>query len=213
MNDARLRHAVSDKTVLLTGTSSVVTEAATRHLTRAGARVLLATHPSHPPIGEVPVYRADPATPAAMRALAGRLLDEHDRLDIVIHTAGTPPRQPSRRGFQDTINTHYVGPTTLLRSLLPVLRSGGSAHLINVCPAHLRLPLPARWGGHRASKAAFDTWFRGLAMKGCDRGVTMTSVYIGLAGTDAVTLICDAITRRPRQIAPWWLKSTRATGQ
>ncbi|MER5264921.1 SDR family NAD(P)-dependent oxidoreductase [Actinosynnema sp. NPDC002837] len=212
MNDARLRHAVRDKTVLLTGTSSGVTDAATRHLTRAGARVLVATHPAHRPIGEVPVYRADPATPAAMRVLAERLLDEHDRLDIVIHTAGTPPRRPSCRDFQDTINTHYVGPTTLIRGLLPALRTGGSAHLINVCPAHLRLPLPARWGGHRASKAAFDTWFRGLALKGRDRGVTTTTVYTGLVGADAVTLICDAITSRPRQIAPWWLKWPHAIG-
>ncbi|WP_053719733.1 SDR family NAD(P)-dependent oxidoreductase [Saccharothrix sp. NRRL B-16348] len=212
MNDARLRHAVAGKTILLTGTSCGVTDAAARHLTRAGARVLVATHPGHRPAGEVSVYRADPATPAAMRVLAQRLLDEHDRLDIVIHTAGTPPRRASCRNFEHTINTHYLGPTTLIRGLLPALRTGGSAHLINVSPAHLRLPLPARWGGHRASKAAFDTWFRGLALKARDRGVTTTSVYTGLVGADPITLICDAITRRPRQIAPWWLKSTSPIG-
>ncbi|XVS67438.1 SDR family NAD(P)-dependent oxidoreductase [Actinosynnema sp. CA-299493] len=210
MNDARLRHAVSGRTILFTGTSCGATDAAARHLTRAGARVLVATHPAHRPTGEVSVYRADPATPAAMRVLAERLLDEHDRLDIVIHTAGTPPRQPSRRDPPYPIDTHYTGPTTLIRGLLPALGTDGSAHLINVSPAHLRLPLPARWGGHRASKAAFDTWFRGLARKG--RGVATTSVYTGLVGADAVTLICDAITLRPRQIAPWWLKSGRAIG-
>lgn len=212
MNDARLRHAVSDRTVLLTGTSGAVTDAATRHLTRAGARVLVATNPAHRPVCEASVYRADPATPSAMRVLAERLLDEHGPLDIVIHTAGTPPRRPSCGDSQDTINTHYVGPTTLIRGLLPALRTGGSAHLINVSPAHLRLPLPARWGGRRASKAAFDTWFRGLALKGRDRGVTTTSVYTGLVGADAVTLICAAITLRPRLIAPWWLRPTGAIG-
>ena len=210
MTDARLRHAVSGRTILLTGTSCGVTDAATRHLTRAGARVLVATHPAHRPAGEVAVYRADPATPAAMRVLARRLLDEHDRLDIVIHTAGTPPRQPSGRDVQHTINTHYLGPTTLIRALLPALRTADAAHLINVSPAHLRLPLPSRWGGHRASKAAFDTWFRGLAPRA--RGVTTTSVYTGFAGADPVALICDAITRRPRQIAPWWLKPAGSVG-
>ena len=202
MNDPRLHRAVSGKTVLLAGSACGVTEAAARHLTGAGARVLVITHPSYRPTGGVPVYRADPAAPAAMRGLAEHLLGEHGRPDIVVHTAGTPPCQ----GVQHTINTHYLGPTTLIRALLPALRSGGSAHLINVSPAHLRLPLPARWGGHRASKAAFDTWFRSLAAIG--RGVTTTSVYTGLVGAGAVALICDAITRRPLQIAPWWLRST-----
>ncbi|QQQ79267.1 SDR family NAD(P)-dependent oxidoreductase [Saccharothrix sp. 6-C] len=212
MTDTRLRHAVAGRTILLTGTSCAVTDAAARHLSRAGARVLVATHPAHRSTGEVWVYRADPAAPATMRVLAEQLLDEHDRLDIVIHTAGTPPKQPSARNSRHPINTHYVGPTTLIRGLLPALRDDGSAQLINVSPAHLRLPLPARWGGHRASKAAFDTWFRGLARKARGRGVTTTSVYTGLVGTDVVTLICDAITLRPRQIAPWWLKSGRAIG-
>ncbi|TQM78703.1 NAD(P)-dependent dehydrogenase (short-subunit alcohol dehydrogenase family) [Saccharothrix saharensis] len=211
MNDSRLRQAVSGKTVLLTGTARGVTDAVTRHLTRAGAHVLLVAHPSHRPTGATPVYRADPAAPAAMRGLAERLLDEHDRLDVVIHAAGTPPRPASCRGVQHAINTHYVGPSTLIRGLLPALRSRGPAHLITVLPAHIRLPLPCRWGSHRASKAAFDTWFRGLATKTRDRDLTTTTVYTGLVRADPVALICDAITLRPRQIAPWWLRTTGAS--
>ncbi|MFE9749492.1 SDR family NAD(P)-dependent oxidoreductase [Saccharothrix saharensis] len=212
MNDTRLRQAVSGKTVLLTGTARGVTEAVTRHLTRAGAQVLVVAHPSHRPTGATAVYRADPAIPAAMRGLAQRLLDEHDRLDIVIHAAGTPPRPASCHGVQHTINTHYVGPSALIRGLLPALRSRDPAHLITVLPAHIRLPLPCRWGGHRASKAAFDTWFRGLATKTSGHGlITTTTVYTGLVRADPVALIRDAITLRPRRIAPWWLRTTGAS--
>ncbi|MBB5957427.1 NAD(P)-dependent dehydrogenase (short-subunit alcohol dehydrogenase family) [Saccharothrix tamanrassetensis] len=237
MNDTPLRHAVFGRTVLLVGTACGVTEAATRCLARVGAKVLVATHladqpvaPAREPGGPVSVYRVDHATPVAMRMLANQVLDEHDDLDLVIHNAGTPPRRPATQpcrpthGPQHPINTHYVGPSTLIRSLLPAMRTG-NAHLINISPAHVRLPVPAAWGGRRASQAAFDVWFRSLTPATHDPGFTTTSIYRGLIGTrtggtgslwarspdrvhaEAVTMICDAITLRPRQIAPWWVGS------
>ena len=98
----------------------------------------------------------------------------------------------------------------------------GQGHVVNVSTIGTRIPPGPRWAAYQASKGAFDTFFRSAAVELRPRGVTATSVYMALIHTrmsaptpifryvpgqtpeEAADVICRAIVKRPRVIAPWW---------
>lgn len=243
MGDAQLRHALSGRTVLVTGVAGATAEAPAWQLAHAGAKVLVTAHPTEQVVVPAcephePVVRCfvDPAVPGAMRELAERVLDEHGGVDVLVHRASGPVRRAAPRSrhrareAHDLFTAHFAGPTTLIRALLPSMRTRGSAHLIAVFDAGARLPVPPWWGDHRAARAAFDAWFRGLAREARTTGVAITGIYtgfvrsasnepasplrraLGLTRSDTTGLILDAIARRPRQLAPWWIRPAPAAG-
>jgi NAD(P)-dependent dehydrogenase (short-subunit alcohol dehydrogenase family) len=91
----------------------------------------------------------------------------------------------------------------------------------------VRLPAAPRWAAYLASKSAFDVWLGSAAPELRGSGIACTSIYLGLVHTrmsaptpayrgapgqtpdEAAQVICRALVRRPRRIAPWWLGPVR----
>jgi NAD(P)-dependent dehydrogenase (short-subunit alcohol dehydrogenase family) len=173
-------------------------------------------------------YRADLTDPESVDALATRVLARHGHIDVLVNNAGKSIRRSLElsfdrpQDFQRTIDINYLGPVRLMLALLPSMCERGEGHLVNVSTIGTRLPPGPRWGAYQASKGAFDTFFRSAAVELRPRGITATSVYMALIHTrmsaptpifryvpgqtpdEAAGVICRAIVRRPRQIAPWW---------
>jgi len=237
-----LRRAVEGKRVLLTGASFGIGAALARRLGAAGAELILAAR-SEAELGAVAreiaaaggraqVCALDLTSPEQI-ARAAEALARQGGAEVVIHNAGKSIRRSIARSldrphdFSRTMAVNYLGPVQLQLALLPAMLERGSGHLVNVSTLGIRLPVAPRWAAYLASKQAFDTWITAAAPELRHRGITCTSVYLGLVHTrmsaptpdyqgmpgqtpdQAAQVLCRALIQRPRRISPWWVSPAR----
>ncbi len=194
-SDARLRRAVADKVVLITGASSGVGRASALRLGAAGATVLLVARRAalldelrdeiRAGGGQADAYPCDLADVDAVAALAEQVLADHGHVDVVVSNAGVSIRRwvsetyDRFRDIERTINVNYLGPTRLLLALLPSMRARGEGHIVYVSTMGVNFP-PLRWSAYIASKVAFEAWLAGVAPEIRADGVTTTSLQLQL---------------------------------
>ena len=82
-------------------------------------------------------YLADLSSLGQVRALAGRILSDHVRLDALINNAGVivREREESEDGFELTFAVNYLAHFLLTSLLLPLLRDSAPARIVNVASA------------------------------------------------------------------------------
>ncbi|MBN9415387.1 MAG: SDR family NAD(P)-dependent oxidoreductase [Candidatus Eremiobacteraeota bacterium] len=226
-----LRQSMQGKVVLLTGASFGIGAALAVRLQAAGARVLLAARSEMElkQLGEH-VYPLDLRDPASVDEVAAAVLRDHGGVDVVIHNAGKSIRRSLLRAldrphdFERCMGVNYLGPVRLQLALLPSMIARGSGHIVNVSSVGVRLPPVAQWAAYLASKSAFDHWLGAAVPELRRHGIRCTSVYLGLVHTrmsaptkeyaslpglsadEAACVLCRALIRRPRSLAPWWLE-------
>ena len=235
----KLRRTVAGKTVLVTGASYGIGEATARSLAAAGATVLVVarsedrlcdlTASINAGGGRAVAYPTDLTDESAVSTLTKQITEEHGPLDIVVSNAGKSLRRSLHdqydrpHDFQRTIDINYLGPVRLLLGLLPVMRSNGSGHIVNVSSVGVRVVPGPQWGAYQASKGAFDRWLRSVAPELHTDGVDVTTVYFalvrtrmiaptpllgslpGLSPDEAADAIAKAVIERPRTIEPPWV--------
>ncbi|KJR07871.1 SDR family NAD(P)-dependent oxidoreductase [Gordonia sihwensis] len=195
----RLRTAVSERAILVTGASYGLGEATALKLGAAGARVILAARSSEKldsvvetitaAGGTARAYRLDLTDLDATSETAARMLEDHGAPDMVINNAGMSIRrslslQYNRpQDFERTMAVNYLGPVRLLLELVPAMQRAGGGHLINVSTIGVRIPPGPRWGAYQASKGAFDTWLRSVEAELTAEGIDLTSIYMALIRT------------------------------
>jgi NAD(P)-dependent dehydrogenase (short-subunit alcohol dehydrogenase family) len=129
-------------------------------LARAGARVVMAgRNPakgaeavaqirSQAPQSNVEFAVLDLASLASVADFAGRFAETHGELDLLVNNAGVmapPERHATSDGFEMQFGTNYLGHFALTARLLPLLRQGDGARVVNVSSL-----------AHRGGKIAFD---------------------------------------------------------
>lgn len=140
-----------DKIVLITGSTDGVGRKVAIELGKLGAKVLVHgrdTARAHEVIAEIgrsggvaEFYPADLASLAEVRGLAAVIAEDHDRLDVLINNAGIgtrtggPQRRTSADGHELRFAVNYLSGFALTRLLLPLLRSGRPARIVNVASA------------------------------------------------------------------------------
>ncbi|MBL1073985.1 SDR family NAD(P)-dependent oxidoreductase [Nocardia sp. 2] len=198
-SEKALRAAVSERVVLITGSSHGIGKAAAKKLAAAGATVLLVAR-SRDDLDQVAaeiraeggtahVHPADMTDMDAVAALAQALLAEHGHIDVVINNAGKSIRRSIEKSydrfhdFTRTMDVNYLGPVRLLLVLLPAMRARRDGHIINISTWGLRMPPAPRWAAYGASKGAFDIWLRTIATEIIHDNVRTTSIYMPLVHT------------------------------
>jgi dehydrogenase/reductase SDR family protein 12 len=138
--------ALRGQVAAVTGASGGLGLAAATGLVRAGARVWLIgrdlgrTEAAARRIrgavsgAQVDVATADLTRLADVLGVARTLTGANDRLDVLIHNAGTlvPAYQQSIDGVEVTAQTHLVAPFLLTSLLLPLLRSTSGSRVLTV---------------------------------------------------------------------------------
>ncbi|MFJ9038835.1 SDR family NAD(P)-dependent oxidoreductase [Streptomyces sp. NPDC102406] len=130
-------------TILITGASDGLGRALAEDLAADGHRLLL--HGRHRGrLAEVAaatggeVYPADLSSLAATKRLAADVRARHDRLDVLVNNAGvgfrgaSTQRDLSQDGHELRLAVNYLAPVLLTRELLPLLREGAPARVVNV---------------------------------------------------------------------------------
>jgi NAD(P)-dependent dehydrogenase (short-subunit alcohol dehydrogenase family) len=139
--------SLSGKTALVTGANSGIGFYTALELGRAGARVLVACRNpdrasaalerlrGEAPGAEFQLEALDLADLSSVRALATRLLERGQALDMLINNAGvmaTPQRGLTRDGFELQFATNHLGHFALTGLLMPALSRSKAARVVTV---------------------------------------------------------------------------------
>ncbi len=144
--------ALDGKVILLTGATDGLGRALAVSLAADGATVLV--HGRDPgriaaavagaaaaagSAGRVRSYQADLASLAAVRALAGPVIEAEPRLDVLVNNAGIGvnepgggARQESADGLELRFAVNYLAGYALSRHLLPLLARSAPSRIVNV---------------------------------------------------------------------------------
>ena len=161
---------LTGRVAVVTGANSGVGRSATELLRAAGAEVTLVCRDrtrGEQALSEIERSRPGPAaaleladlsSPDSVRALAARLLDRLDRIDVLVNNAGLAldRLQTTAEGFELTFATCHLGHFLLTNLLLERLRGGG--RIVNVSSTAHRMG--------DLSRAPLDRIARGQAWKG-----------------------------------------------
>ncbi|MDL2401189.1 SDR family NAD(P)-dependent oxidoreductase [Rhizobium mayense] len=139
---------MSEKTILITGSTDGVGRRVAERLAAWGATVLVhgRDHARAESLlsgiydagGKAIFYPADLSSLDEVGALADTIERDHDRLDILINNAGIGTggrdagRQVSRDGHELRFAVNYLAGFLLTRRLLPLLKASSPARIINV---------------------------------------------------------------------------------
>lgn len=187
-----------DKTIVVTGASSGIGEAASKQLADAGAKVcLLARRESKLQRlqdditragGRAWVYPVDLTDEASLDSCAAALLKEHDRIDVLVNNAGDSISRPITdsldrlNDFKRLMDINYLGAVGLSLKLLPRMLEQGGGQVINVSSMGTQVPLPY-FSAYVASKAALESFSRSLLAELRYRGIDVTVVSFPLVRT------------------------------
>lgn len=142
---------LSEKVILITGSTDGLGKLVAQHLARQGATVLLHgrnEEKGKATLGEIckatesenlEYYNADFSSLSEVRSLSEKILHNHDRLNILINNAGigggpqgNARRELSKDGFELRFAVNYLAPFLLTYRLLTLLRSSAPSRVINV---------------------------------------------------------------------------------
>jgi NAD(P)-dependent dehydrogenase (short-subunit alcohol dehydrogenase family) len=192
---------VAGEVILVTGATDGLGRGVAGELARRGARVLV--HGRDP--GRVEAtsaelgdraagsYEADFASLGEVRAMAERVLADHERLDVVVNNAGIGSTLPgegarleSRDGYELRFAVNYLAGFLLTGLLEPLLTGSPASRVVNVSSAG-QMPidfddvmLERGYNGTRAycqSKLAQVMHTFDLAERLADRGVTANCLH------------------------------------
>jgi short-subunit dehydrogenase len=197
-----LEDAVDGKTVLITGGSSGIGEAAAKKIAKASAEVVLVARTQEKldkvaddirgEGGTAHVYPCDLAETDAIATLADKVLGDLGGVDILINNAGRSIRRSLElsydriHDYQRTMQLNYLGAVQLILKFVPGMRERGFGQIINLSSAGVQTRAP-RFGAYIASKAALDTLCDSLQAETVSDGVRFTTVYMALVKTPMIS--------------------------
>lgn len=133
------------KTIVITGASDGIGAAAARRLAQRGHRLVLVGRSPEKTrrIGaelDSPAFIADFADLSQVRALADRIDDEVDAVDVLVNNAGGVfgDRAPTVDGFEKTFQVNHLAPFLLTNLLMPGMLAA-KASVISTSSAAARL--------------------------------------------------------------------------
>ncbi len=196
------------KTVLITGATRGIGEAAALELARQGAWVVFTARDRRrrdehlealrraSPSGRADALLGDLSSMKEVRRIASEFRERFGRLDVLVNNAGAifPTRELTVDGFEQTFALNHLSPFLLTRELLDLLRAGAPSRIVNVASrAHTRgrmhfvdLQFERGYGAWRAyeqSKLANVLFTRELSRRLARTGVTANCMHPGVVAT------------------------------
>lgn len=194
---------MAGKTVLITGSTDGVGRYVAMKLAAAGARVLihgrdtkraqaLADEIKRVSGREPMFYQADLSSLAEVREFAQLVLDDQERLDVLVSNAGIgsqnegPARQTSKDGHELRFAVNYLAGFLLAHLLLPRLKASAPARIVNVASLGQHpidfgdVMITRNYSGGRAyaqSKLSQIMFTIDLAAELADVGITVNSLH------------------------------------
>ncbi|MCV7192441.1 SDR family oxidoreductase [Mycolicibacterium brumae] len=231
---------LAGKTVLLTGASSGIGEAAAEKFARAGSTVIAVARREDllgEVVGRITAAGGDArAVPCDLTDLdaVDALCESVGPVDILINNAGRSIRRPLSDSLdrwhdvERTMTLNYYSPLRLMRGLAPGMIERGDGHIINVSTWGVLTEASPLFGVYTASKSALTAVSRVAQTEWTRKGVHSTTLFYPLVSTpmiaptrayddlaaisasEAADWMIDAAKHRPLRIAPRMAVGARA---
>ncbi|WP_050063407.1 SDR family oxidoreductase [Rhodococcus sp. RD6.2] len=219
---------IAGRTILVTGASSGVGEAAATAFAERGAAVILVARGAD----DLAVVRdriaaaggvahsvpCDLTTQDDVEALAARVNSDLGPVDVLVNNAGRSIRRTVTESldrfhdYERTMALNYFGPVRLTLALLPGMLDRGHGHVVNVATWGVPGGVMPRFGAYHASKAAISAFGRDLGAEVDGSGVAVTTVHFPLIRTPMIAPTQD-YDRMPaltaEQAAGWLVDAVR----
>jgi NAD(P)-dependent dehydrogenase (short-subunit alcohol dehydrogenase family) len=178
----------------VTGGASGIGAAIARRLMAGGARVaVLDRDVTSPPEGALAV-QADVTDDASVQAAVDRVLQEWDRLDVLVNNAGIGAQGTVADNPDDewhrVLDVNLLGIVRTTRAALPALRRSPSAAIVNTGSIAATAGLQQR-AVYSASKGAVHALTRAMAADHLGEGIRVCAVAPGTADTPWVGRLLD----------------------
>jgi NAD(P)-dependent dehydrogenase (short-subunit alcohol dehydrogenase family) len=180
----RLQHKVA----IVTGADGAIGRSLVAGLLADGASVFgcdLNLPDSLPVGGRYMAAQADVSSDAEVAAVVGTVQARFGRVDILINNAGLLERcsideMHDEASFSRSLGTNLFGPLHFIRHVVPIMKSQGSGHIVNV----LSRAAESGWwrraqAGYSASKAALWALTGVAAMELEEFGISVTGLVPG----------------------------------
>jgi NAD(P)-dependent dehydrogenase (short-subunit alcohol dehydrogenase family) len=197
-----LTEAVDGKTVLITGGSSGIGEAAAKKIAESGGTVVLVArtlenlekvaNEIRADGGDAHVYPCDLSDTDAIATMADQVLADLGGVDILVNNAGRSIRRSLElsydriHDYQRTIQLNYLGAVQLILKFIPGMRERGYGQIINVSSVGVQTRAP-RFGAYIASKSALDSLCDSLQAETVSDNVRFTTVHMALVRTPMIS--------------------------
>ncbi|HEY7421975.1 MAG TPA: SDR family oxidoreductase [Gaiellaceae bacterium] len=151
----------------------------------------------------------------SVEAVAGRVLERHQRIDLLVNNAGIPGRTSFLDGdpevIERLIRINYLGAVWVLRAFLPGLRAAAPADLVNIISVSGVVAGPPS-GPYSASKHAQLAFSRTVAAELREEGIRVHTVKPGFTKTEGFpqTWLPPRVQRiviNPQEVAAHVLRS------
>lgn len=181
--------------VWITGASSGIGEALAYALANEGARLVLSSRRTEElervrracarPTEHI-VLPLDLARSATFAAAAAEVLRRCGRIDLLINNGGVSQRALAVDAAPEVeralMEINYFGPVALTKTVLPIMLSQKSGHVVVISSVMGHIGTPGR-STYAASKHALHGWFDSLRAEVWRTGITVTLVCPGYVQT------------------------------
>lgn len=217
--DQRLREAVADKVVVITGASSGIGQATAFRLAGMGARLVLVSKDADElrattaaitaQGGRVAQHVADLNDMEVCRRLMAEVLAEEGQVDVLINNAGRSIRRAINdaydrlHDYQRTMQLNYFACVQLTLAVLPSMAARNRGHVINISFIGVLSNTP-RFSAYVASKAALEAFSRCAAVEFAHTEIDFTIINFPLVRTPMIApteAYRDAHALSPEQAA------------
>ncbi len=199
--DRSLSGRIANKTILITGASSGIGEAAAFRLAEAGGNIIVVARGTDQLQetakkirqlgGTAHVYTCDVADMDDCDRLVKKVIKDHGSVDILINNAGRSIRRSVAlsfdrfHDFERTMQLNYFGSLRLTMGFLPNMISKHQGHVINVSSIGV-LSYSPRFSAYVASKAALDAFSQCAASEFSSDNIHFTTINMPLVRTPMI---------------------------
>ena len=199
--DRSFEGAVNGKTVIITGASSGIGEAAAHKIAKAGGiPILVARNKDKLDAvkteiercgGTAYTYSCDISDPESVEKFFEEVFNDHAAIDILVNNAGRSIRRSIAlshdrfHDFERTIQLNYLGAIRMIMGLLPHMQGRKTGHIINISSIGVQTS-PPRFSAYVASKAALDGFSRCAASEVIGDNVHFTTIHMQLVRTPMI---------------------------
>ena len=200
-SDKKVRQALKDKYVVITGASSGIGLVTAIKVAQAGGIPVLVARGKEKLEslqrtieingGTAHVFAADLSDYDSIDDLARRLNEELPRVDFLINNAGRSIRRSLKlsydrfHDFERTMQLNYFGAIRLVMGLLPEMSKRRGGHIVNVSSIAVMTNVP-RFSAYAASKSALDSWSNVAASELAHDRITFTNIHMPLVRTPMI---------------------------
>jgi NAD(P)-dependent dehydrogenase (short-subunit alcohol dehydrogenase family) len=183
----------NEKTWLITGCSGGLGRELAQAVLAAGHRVVATARDAERLAALVQTYgervrtiELDVTDPHATREAARFVVEQLGSLDVLVNNAGygdvASVEDATDESFRAQIEVNFFGVVNMTRAVLPVMRTQGSGHIVQISSVGGRVASPGL-AAYQAAKWAVGGFSEVLAKEVCDLGIRVTIAEPGAMRT------------------------------